>query len=526
MLLLGIDLGTSSIKVAVVDSATQETLATASYPETEATIITHQPGWAEQSPLVWWDYVQRAIKKVHASGAYDPLDIAAIGIAYQMHGLVVVDKKGDVLRDSIIWCDSRAVPYGEEAMRAIGEEKSLSHLLNSPGNFTAAKLAWVKDKEPAIYEKIDKVLLPGDYIALQLTGEMTTSVPALSEGIFWDFKREALSEELFQHFGFDKGLIPTIRPVFSVHGGLKGNLAQALSLKKGIPVTYKAGDQPNNALSLNVLEPGDIAATAGTSGVIYGVSDQLVYDPVSRVNSFAHVNYTDAKKRIGVLLCINGTGILNRWIRDLAAGGGPGGPDDGGGGANAGGVGADPGRGGGNAGIGGSAGWSYTRLNAQAAKIAPGSEGLVILPFGNGAERILNNRIIGAQIHGIDLNQHHAAHIYRAGQEGIAFAFRYGLDIMRENGMRPSVIRAGRANMFLSDVFREAFVNATNTPVELYDCDGSVGAALGAGIGAGIFRSEKEAFADRKPLQWVEPEKADLYDTLYGQWKEVLNTYL
>ena len=491
MLLLGIDLGTSSIKVAVVDPATQQTLATASYPDTEATIITRQPGWAEQSPLVWWEYVQEAIKKVHASGAYDPRDIAAIGIAYQMHGLVVVDKEGQVLRDSIIWCDSRAVPYGEEAFRAIGEKKSLAHLLNSPGNFTAAKLAWVKDREPRIYERIDKVLLPGDFIALQLTGEMTTSIPALSEGIFWDFKREALSEELFQHFGFDKGLIPAIRPVFSAHGGLKAAVARTLSLKEGIPVTYKAGDQPNNALSLNVLEPGDIAATAGTSGVIYGVSDQLVYDPASRVNSFAHVNYTDEKKRIGVLLCINGTGILNRWIRDIAGGG-----------------------------------WSYAGLNAAAARIAPGSDGLAILPFGNGAERIFDNRIIGAQIHGIDLNQHHVPHIYRAGQEGIAFAFRYGLDIMRENGMRPSVIRAGRANMFLSEVFREAFVNATNTPVELYDCDGSVGAALGAGIGAGIFRSEKEAFAGRKPLQWVEPEKAAEYDALYGRWKEILNNYL
>jgi len=509
MLLLGIDLGTSSIKVAVVDAAAQRTLVTAQYPDTEAAILVRQPGWAEQSPETWWEYVQQAIRKAHASGAYDPQDIAAIGIAYQMHGLVTVDKDRRVLRDSIIWCDSRAVTYGDKAFEAIGEEKSLSHLLNSPGNFTAAKLAWVKDQEPRVYEKIDRIMLPGDYIGLRLTGEVTTSIPALSEGIFWDFKKDELSEDVFRYFGFDKGLIPSIRPVFSAHGELMAEVAQTLGLKKGIPVTYKAGDQPNNALSLNVLEPGEVAATAGTSGVIYGVSDKLVYDPASRVNSFAHVNYRlpvsnvgpsdnepvvrsgSAQKRIGVLLCINGTGILNRWIRDHTGGG------------------AD-----------------YVSLNKEAAQIRPGSGGLVVLPFGNGAERIFRNRIIGAHIQHIDLNQHSSSHIYRAGQEGIAFAFRYGLDIMRAGGMNPSVIRAGRANMFLSSVFTEAFVNATQTPVELYDNDGSVGAALGAGIGAGIFRSGKEAFAGRKPLLRVDPESAGEYDGLYERWKETLNNFL
>jgi len=491
MLLLGIDLGTSSIKVAVVDAVAQRTLVTAQYPDTEAAILVRQPGWAEQSPETWWEYVQQAIRKAHASGAYDPQDIAAIGIAYQMHGLVAVDKDRRVLRDSIIWCDSRAVPYGDKAFETIGSERALSHLLNSPGNFTAAKLAWVKDQEPGVYERIDKIMLPGDYIALRLTGEVTTSIPALSEGIFWDFKEDALSSDVFDFFGFDKGVIPSIRPVFSSHGGLRVEMAEALGLRKGIPVTYKAGDQPNNALSLNVLEPGEVAATAGTSGVIYGVSDRLVYDPASRVNSFAHVNYTDQEKRIGVLLCINGTGILNRWIRDHTGGG------------------AD-----------------YVSLNKEAALIRPGSEGLVVLPFGNGAERIFSNRIIGAHIQHIDLNQHGAAHIYRAGQEGIAFAFRYGLDIMREGGMNPSVIRAGKANMFLSSVFTEAFVNATGVPVELYDNDGSVGAALGAGIGAGIFKNGKEAFASRKPLARVDPGRSGEYEGLYNRWKEILNNYL
>ncbi len=502
MLLLGIDLGTSSIKVSVVDAATHAVLAAAQYPDSEAAIISKHPGWAEQSPDTWWEYVQQAIHKVHAMKVYNPADIAAIGIAYQMHGLVLVDKDQRVLRDSIIWCDSRAVPYGDRAFAAIGESRSLERLLNSPGNFTAAKLAWVKDQEPAIYAKIDKVMLPGDFIALRLTGQATTHISALSEGIFWDFKADGLSEDVFSFFGFDQAMMPEIRPLFSVHGGVKADVAEALLLKKGIPVTYKAGDQPNNALSLNVLEPGEVAATAGTSGVIYGVSDHLTYDPGSRVNSFAHVNYTPDVRRIGVLLCINGTGIMNRWIRDLVRGVGP--------------------TASGNA----SGGWDYNRLNAEAMRIGPGSAGLTVLPFGNGAERIFYNRIIGAQLLDIDLNVHGPAHLYRAGQEGIAFSFRYGLDIMRENGMNPAVIRAGKANMFLSPVFTEAFVNATNVPVELYNSDGSVGAALGAGIGAGIFATAKEAFAGLKPVGRVEPTKGGEYETLYGRWRGALEKFL
>jgi len=487
MLLLGIDVGTSSIKVSVVDAQTQLCIVSASYPETEAEIISYKSGWAEQSPNSWWQFFLQALVKAHATKTYDPKDIAAIGIAYQMHGLVTVDEDQQVLRDAIIWCDSRAVPYGDAAFKAIGEEKSLSHLLNSPGNFTAAKLAWVKENEPLIYERIDKIMLPGDYIAMLLTGDITTSISSLSEGIFWDFKENALSKDVMNFFGFNENIIPTIKDVFSEHGYLTDTVANLLQLKPAIPVSYKAGDQPNNALSLNVLEPGEVAATAGTSGVIYGVSDQLAYDQQSRVNSFAHVNYTAEQTRIGILLCINGTGILNKWIKNIA-------------GVNT----------------------SYADLNNAASKINIGSDELYIIPFGNGAERMLNNKIVGTHLHNIDLNKHTTGHLYRAGQEGIAFAFRYGLDIMRENKMFPSIIRAGKANMFLSSVFTNAFVNVTNTPVELYNCDGSVGAALGAGIGAKIFSNPKEAFTKMQRLQTVEPDGKNAYEEHYEKWKELL----
>lgn len=488
MLLLGIDVGTSSVKVSVTDAQNGSILASAQYPETETGIIAVQPGWAEQSPEDWWQHVQQAILKVHAQKKYNPSDIKAIGISYQMHGLVVVDKEQQVLRNSIIWCDSRAVEIGNKAFDAIGHEKCLSHLLNSPGNFTASKLAWVKQHEPEVFNRIDKIMLPGDFIAMKLTGEITTSISALSEGIFWDFKTQQLSDEVFNYYGFDKSVIPAIQDVFSNHGTVKKDIAAALSLSDTVTVTYKAGDQPNNALSLNVLEPGEVAATAGTSGVIYGVIDQLAYDPKSRVNTFAHVNHTATQNRLGVLLCINGTGILNRWIKNIS-------------GDNL----------------------SYSELNTAAAAVEPGSNGLVILPFGNGAERMFENKILNSDIKNIDFNIHGTGHLVRAAQEGIAFAFRYGLDIMRSNGNQPKIIRAGKANMFLSDVFTESFVNATNVPVELYNCDGSVGAATGAGIGAGIFASAKEAFQNFKPLKLIEPTQPNLYNEFYDRWKSALN---
>nr|WP_294896425.1 FGGY family carbohydrate kinase [uncultured Pedobacter sp.] len=489
MLLLGIDVGTSSIKVSVVDAQTGKNVASASYPDKETEIIALKNGWAEQSPDMWWNNVQQAILKCNATGKYNPKDIVSIGIAYQMHGLVLVDSNGNSLRNSIIWCDSRAVEIGNKAFADLGEDFCLSHYLNSPGNFTASKLAWVKQNEPEIYSKIDKVMLPGDFIALKLTGEATTSVSALSEGVFWDFKTNNLSKELMDYYGFSADLIPKIKPVFSTHGTLSKEAAENLGLKNGVWLSYKAGDQPNNALSLNVTQPGEVAATAGTSGVIYGVTDQLLFDQQSRVNTFAHVSHTEEENRLGVLLCINGTGSLNRWIKNIAGD------------------------------------LDYHTINQLSSTISEGSDGLSVLPFGNGAERMLNNKIVGAHLQDIDLNIHTQAHVFRAVQEGIAFAFRYGFDILKANGMQASVIKAGKANLFLSDVFAQSFVNITGVPVELYDNDGSHGAAIGAGIGCGVFASAGEAFANNKALKLIEP-KANNLEEAYQKWNALLGEKL
>lgn len=486
MYLLGYDIGSSSVKASLVNAESGKCVASAFYPKTEAEIIAVQPGWAEQKPEMWWANLKLATQDVMDASSIRKEDIAAIGISYQMHGLVCVDKNQQVLRPAIIWCDSRAVPYGEKAFHSLGEERCLSHLLNSPGNFTASKLAWVKENEPEIYARIDKIMLPGDYIAMKLTGEVCTTVSGLSEGMFWDFKNNEVAKFLMEYYGFDSSLIAAIKPTFSEQGRVTTFAAAELGLKEGTPVTYRAGDQPNNALSLNVFNPGEIASTAGTSGVVYGVNGAVNYDPQSRVNTFAHVNHTAERTRLGVLLCINGTGILNSWVKRTVV----------------------------------PAGVSYAEMNELAAQAPIGSGGISILPFGNGAERMLQNRETGCSINGINFNLHTRNHIIRAAQEGIVFSFKYGIDIMEGMGMDVRKIHAGHANMFLSPIFRDTLAGVTGATIELYDTDGSVGAAKGAGIGAGIYKDHNEAFATLDKLAVIEPNLTNkaAYEDAYQRW--------
>ena len=475
-----------------MDAQTGKCVASAFYPKSEASIIAVRPGWAEQDPHSWWENLKLATADVMATSGADSAAIAAIGISYQMHGLVCVDKDQQVLRPSIIWCDSRAVPYGQQAFDALGHERCLSRLLNSPGNFTAAKLAWVKENEPRVFERIDKIMLPGDYIAMRLTGEACTTVSGLSEGMLWDFKTGTPATFLMEYYGFSPSIIPQIVSTFSEQGRVFALAADELGLRAGIPVTYRAGDQPNNALSLNVFNPGEIASTAGTSGVVYGVNGNVNYDPESRVNSFAHVNHSNSQTRLGVLLCINGTGILNSWIKRNVA------PQ----------------------------GISYEQMNELAAQVPVGCQGVSILPFGNGAERMLSNKEVGCTVHGLNFNVHNQAHLVRAAQEGIVFSFKYGIDLMEQLGIPVRMIHAGRANMFLSPIFRDTLAGVTGATIELFDTDGSVGAAKGAGMGVGIYKDNTEAFATLDRLQVIEPDihACDAYAEAYHRWKQHLET--
>lgn len=491
--LLGFDVGSSSVKASLTDVDNGEIAASAFFPEHEAPIMAVKAGWAEQDPNMWWENAKLSLQKIMAETGTKGEDILAIGISYQMHGLVCVDKQQQVLRPSIIWCDSRAVPYGEDAFHNLGENTCLSKLLNSPGNFTASKLAWVKENEHEIYDKIDKIMLPGDYIAMKLSGEVKTTISGLSEGMMWDFEAKKPAKFLLDYFGFSEDILPEIAPTFSVQSYVSKAAADELGLKEGTPISYRAGDQPNNAVSLNVFNPGEIASTAGTSGVVYGVLGDVNYDPKSRVNTFAHANYTTDLDRLGVLLCINGTGILNAWVhRNIT-------PDI-----------------------------SYADMNELASQVAIGSEGVKIIPFGNGAERVLENQEVGCSIRGLNFNKHNRAHIVRASQEGIVFSFCYGMEIMQEMGMDIKKIHAGKANMFLSPIFRDTLAGVSGATIELYETDGSAGAAKGAGIGAGIYKDHDEAFSTLKKLAVIEPDESNraAYLEAYAEWKKELKTLI
>lgn len=484
---LGIDLGSSSVKVSLLDIRTGNKAASASYPKSEAPISSPHKGWAEQSPHDWWDYICNACQEIKQQG-FDFKQVECIGISYQMHGLVCLDASGDVLRDSIIWCDSRAVELGAEAFQAIGEQNCLESTLNSPGNFTASKLAWVKRNEPDVYAQVSKFMLPGDYVAYRLSGEMNTTASGLSEGVLWDFKSQQPAASVLDHYGIAEELIPQLVPSLGVQAQTSSQTEQLLGIPEGTPISYRAGDQPNNAFSLNVLEPGEVAATAGTSGVVYGVTDVPKADPQSRVNSFLHVSPSQ-QQRLGVLLCINSVGIMNSWLRKQVC------PD-----------------------------LSYPQMNDLAQTAPVGSDGLMVLPFGNGAERMLCGKSPGAKIVGLDCVRHSRAHLVRAVQEGIAFSFRYGIDIMRAMGLNMSVMRAGYANLFLSPLFRETLATLCNAQIELLDTDGALGAARAAALGAGIYSSSEEAFASLKSLETVQPNsaKSEQLQQAYERWKAEL----
>ena len=487
--LLGFDIGSSSVKASLLEIASGKIVASAFSPSSEMPMQAPEPGFAEQDPEMWWRELTNAVNKLHQQISFNGDDVAAIGIAYQMHGLVCVDKDLKPLRPSIIWCDSRAVKIGDKAFEELGEKYCLKNFLNSPGNFTASKLRWVKKNEPDLYKSIYKIMLPGDYIALKLTGEPATTVSGLSEGILWNFKKEKVAGDILKLYGLDKELLSPIVPTFGEQGQLNAEPASELGLRPGIPVSYRAGDQPNNAFSLNVSEPGEVAATAGTSGVVYGIIDEPNYDPKSRVNTFVHVNHTKKDPRYGVLLCVNGTGILNSWLRKNFFGNS-----------------------------------SYEEINNEAAAITAGADGLSLFPFGNGAERVLENEDLGAMMRGLQFNRHHRGHIARAAQEGIVFALHYGVEIMKDMGMKIETVRAGHANMFLSDVFSTVFVNTTGCELELYNTDGAAGAARGAGIGAGVYKDFSEAYSSMEKIKSYSPDKdqQEIYSSVYDNWKQQL----
>lgn len=491
MYYIGFDIGTSSIKAALVEVVTGKSIGIVQEPEAEMKILALKNGWAEQKPEEWWQYICKAIEKLKKKHNVTRSQIKGIGISYQMHGLVLVDKVGKPLRKSIIWCDSRAVETGHTAYKSIGEEKCTSHLMNSPANFTASKLKWVKDNEPEIYKMIYKFMLPGDYIAFRFSNKINTTISGLSEGIFWDFKKNRIADFLLEHYGISESLVPDIVDTFGLQSVVDKKGEEESGLAAGTPIYYRAGDQPNNALSLNVFNPGEVAATGGTSGVVFAVTENLSVNECTRVNNFAHVNYKRGMPRIGKLLNINGAGIQYRWLLN-------------------------------NLNVG-----SYDEMNQLASKVPVGSGGVCILPFGNGAERMLNNMEIGTRLVNINLNNHQKGHICRAALEGIAFSFVYGIDILKSDGIEIKVMRAGNDNLFRSEIFANTVATLIDKEIEIYNTTGAIGAARAAGLHKGDFVSYGKSVEDNDHMMTFVPFKdKDPYLSAYENWKTELNFIL
>ena len=489
---LGLDIGSSSIKASLVEVNTGKSISVVQQPKKEMSIIAYKNGWAEQNPNSWWKYICEAIKELKVENSINANQIKGIGISYQMHGLVLVDKKGDILRDSIIWCDSRAVSIGNNAFETIGEEKCKTQLLNSPANFTASKLKWVKENEPELYDKVDKFMLPGDYIAYKFSGNINTTISGLSEGIFWNFKNNVVADFLLAHYGINHLMVPEIVDTFSYQSFVNEKGAQESGLAVGTPILYRAGDQPNNALSLNVFNPGEVAATGGTSGVVYAVTESLSSKESDRINNFAHVNYAKGvSPKIGKLLCVNGAGIQYRWLLNNLQ--------------------VD----------------SYAEMNDLANQIAIGSEGLSILPFGNGAERVFSNKKIGTRIVNINLNKHHKAHLCRAALEGIAFSFVYGMEVLMNDGVQPKVMRAGNDNLFRSEIFSTTIATLTNQDIEIYNTTGAIGAARACNLHNGDFDAFSKVILENDYVMTYHPSKEkEAYQKAYETWKSELTLIL
>ena len=488
---LGIDLGSSSLKLALVDVSTGKKLALVNEPENEMEITAIHPDWAEQDPITWWEYICKGVKRVIKDAQIDASLIEGIGISYQMHGLVVVDKNQEPLRNSIIWCDSRAIEIGNKAFDGLGHDKCSEHLLNSPGNFTASKLKWVLDNEPDVYSKIHKFMLPGDFVAAKLTGTICTTKNSLSEGILWDYKEDKIADWLLDYYGIDTNLIPDIVDNFTNQGEVNEEASKETGIPVGCPVIYRAGDQPNNALSLNIFNQGEVAATGGTSGVIYAVTNQLKSKESSRINHFAHVNYTNETTNIGKLLCINGAGIMYRWLRNN--------------------VGTD----------------SYEQMNRKASTVTVGSGGVLVIPFGNGAERMLNSVNTGVHFANMNLNQHTHSHLYRAALEGIAFAFVYGMEILTNDNLEIKVIRAGNDNLFRSEIFANTVATLIGYDIEIYNTTGAIGAARACSLIDGDFEKFGAKISNNDHVMTYKPQKnKEAYLTTYTRWKTELENIL
>ena len=524
MALLGLDVGTGGSRAVIVNA---DGVVTATATEAHAAFDSPRTGWAEQHPDDWWRASRAAIRAALASGGTAPGDIRAIGLSGQMHGAVLLDAAGEVVRPALIWCDQRT---GAQCRR-LTDEVGVARLIELVANpaltgFTLPKLLWVRDEEPAAWARVRTVLLPKDYVRWRLTGERATDAADASGTLLFDVAGRRWSSPLLAHVGIDAAALPAVYEGPAVTGRLVRAGAEATGLVEGTPVVAGGGDQAAGAVGMGIVRPGAVSATIGTSGVVFAATDRPALDPGGRVHTFCHA----VPDRWHVMGVTQGAGLSLRWLRDLIGvdAAGPGassgrGPDtagEGGSDAPGGGGPATPGEGGSDA-----PGDPYDRLCVEAAAAPPGADGVLWAPYLMGERTPHLDPEARAALVGLSA-AHGRAHVIRAVLEGVAFSLRDSLTIFDEMGVPATRIRLGGGGA-RSPLWRQIQADAYHQPVDVLAAEegAAYGAALLAGVGAGVWGSVDEACAVAVRVAGTVAPDPDAMETLDRQYRRFRTLY-
>jgi xylulokinase len=411
-----------------------------------------RPLWSEQAPGLWWDGTVAAIRSVVASTGVSGEDIAAIGLTGQMHGAVVLDRAGEVLRPAILWNDQRTGPECDVIREAVGPERLVAITGNDAlTGFTAPKLVWIRDHEPEIWQRVAHVLLPKDFVRLRLTGAYALDKADGAGTILFDLAARDWSPEVLHALEIDPAWMPPTFEGPAVTGAITREAAAATGLREGTPVVAGGGDQAANGVGVGAVVPGVIALSLGTSGVIFAATDQPLFEPQGRVHAFCHA-VPERWHMMSVMLSAAGS---LRWFRDALA-----------------------------------PGVAFGELVASAIDVPVGSEGLLFLPYLTGERSPHPDPLARGAFVGLTL-AHDRRHLTRAVLEGVAYGLRDGLDLMTDAGMpAPSQIRASGGGT-ASPLWRQILADVLGA--EIATVNTTEGAAYGAGllaaVGAGWFPS-------------------------------------
>jgi len=493
---LGIDVGTTGCKVVLIN----ESGRVVSKDVIEYPLYTPKPGWSEQDPRDWWRACTKAVKNTVSKARVSKDDIEGIGLTGQMHGLVVIDREGQVIRPAILWNDQRTA---KEAL-LINKRVGIEELIKLTGNivhtgFTAPKILWLRSHEPENYKRASKLMLPKDYVGFMMTGDVVTDVNDASGTSLFNVRRRAWCQEILDVLDIPYEILPEVKESPEVRGELRSGVAEELGLKAHIPVVAGAGDQGAAGVGAGIVEEGIISVNIGTSGVVFTNSDEFRYDPEGRLHAFCHA-VPGKWHLMGVMLSAGGSlkwfrdnlGHLEKVTADL--------------------VGTDP----------------YDLLIKEAEKVPPGSEGLIFLPYLAGERTPYADPYARGVFFGLSL-KHSKGHLIRAILEGVAFGLRDSFELMKDLGITAEQVRilgGGSRSRVWRQIVADVF--GTEVVTMVVDEGSSYGAAILAAVGAGGFKKVEDAVSTAVRVneeEKIAPNKNNHY--IYNKYYEIYrNIYL